>query len=266
MLIIGIILLILAFIGAAYILRILFFARKIQKQERYHAEKSLEEWDFWKVEGMNLNFVEQVTKELTKQGFRWIDDYKIKEQDSAFLKLLKHQNANVESYIRYFINDIESTVASLAFYKVYKHKEFSKGIDKISCMHYFLLETALNDEKHIQSGLIYESSVGTDILEELIETPHTEIKFYEEVEEARPMIEEHLQWVKESKETIGVDPVVALQPLDQVIKQWWSRTYEKRDAVYYYSEVEGCYKLKLRYCIMVVMCYPFFKISKYITQ
>ncbi len=264
MLLVGIILLFLASIGAIYIFTILFFARRIQKKEYYHAEKRLEEWDFWKVEGMNLNFVEQVTKELTKNGFRWIDDYKLEEQDSKLLKLSKHYNASVEAYARYFVSDIESTVASIAFYKVYKHKEFDRSIDKVSCMHYFSLETALKDNKHIQSGLIYEPSIGAEVLTELIEGPQTEVKIYNEEGEVSSLIQSHLEWVHQYSELLGIDPIVTIKPLDEVMQCWWDRAYHMRKMIYYYDEIAACYKLKLSYCIKVVMCYPFFKLNKYV--
>lgn len=264
MLLIGIILLILAVMGTTYILTILVFARKLQKHECYQAEKTLEEWDFWKVEGMNLNFVEQVTKALTKKGFRWVDDYRLKEQDGGLLKLSKHQNASVESYVRYFINDIESTVASIAFYKVYRHKAFDSGIDRMSCMHYFSLETALKNEKHIQSALVYEPSVGSEILQELIEGPGTEFKFYQEEGEVEQLIQNHVEWVHQNRAIVGLDSMVMVKKLNEVMKYWWDRNYRMRDTIYYYDEIRACYKLKLSYCIKVVLCYPFFRLHKYV--
>ena len=268
MLALEIILLTLLVIGIFYIGIILFFAKKVQHREYYEADKCMEEWDFWQVEGMNLNFVEQVTKELTKNGFRWVDDYKLEEKDGAPIKLSRHQNIMVESYIRYFVNEIESTVGSIAFYKAYPYQKKDQAAgDDLSmkeCMHYFSLETALKNNQHIKSGMIYAPSIGIEKIEELLIGPKDEYKLYMEEGEINQLIEEHLKWLQRFKETDDIDPIVTLRPLAEVIRTWWKRFYDLRSDIYRCNRGETGYKLTLSYCIKVVLCYPFFKLHKYI--
>lgn len=267
-LILEIILIVLLLIGIAYISTILFFAKKVQHREYYEAEKCMEEWDFWQVEGMNLNFVEQVTSDLRKNGFRWVDDYKLEEKDGSPIKLSKHQNRMVECYIRYFVNEIESTVASIAFYKAYPYQEKDGTEDQDfgmkECMHCFSLETALRNNGHIKSGMIYAPSIGAEKMEELLIGPKDEYKLYMEEGEIDQLIEEHLRWIGRFKETDDIDPIVTLRPLAEVIRTWWKRSYDLRSDIYRYQEEEKRYKLTLSYCIKVVLCYPFFKLHQYI--
>ena len=244
-------------------LTIVFFARKVQKQEQYDAEKVLEVCDLGEVKGLDLNFVEQVTKQLVTNGFRWVDDYKVREKDDEFIKLLRHHQAVGEYYVRYFMNDEESTIASVAFNRFYQKDEETDELECVAQIHHFSLETALKNNKHLQSELFYKPSGDLELVEELLDEPGNEYKVYGEEGQIDEMIEKHLKWVNQSKEVDGgIDSNVMLSPLGEVLKKWWVRAYNLKDDIYTYKKEEHCYKLTLMYCIKVVLCYPFSQLFK----
>lgn len=250
-------------IGLIYVLGILYYARRIQKSEYYDAEKNMEVWDLGEVEGMNLNFVEQVTKSLIKHDFRWVDDYKITEKHLDYLKLSIDPEAKVACYVRYFVNDVQSSVASIAFYRVYQRNACkNNGLERIACMHYFSLETALKNQRHLQSAMIYEPSVGSEVLEELLKVPECDWHLYEQEGEVDEMIEEHEKWVNQVKNVEGIDSMAMLKPLEMVLKMWWHRKYALTEKVYRYCEDEARYQLTLNHCIKLVLICPFFKLHK----
>lgn len=264
MLVLEIILIILLIVGIVYIATILFYAKKVQHQEYYHADKYLEEWDFWNVEGMNLNFLEGATEALKKNGFRWVDDYKLQEKDGNCLRLSKHQNTVVECYSRYFVHEIENTVGKIDFYKAYGHDIEGNDLGNTACLHYLSVETALKDKKHLKSGIIYEPTGDVRVFEELLECPGDECRFYRDEGDIEELITEHLSWLNAYKREDAIDHMVALRPLPEVVNAWWNRAYAVRKDMYYYKEDKACYGLTFTYCIKVVLCYPFFKLSKYI--
>ena len=250
-------------IGLIYVLGILYYARKMQKYEHYDAEKAMETWDLGEVEGMNLNYVEQVTKSLIKHDFRWVDDYKITEKHLEYLKLSIDPEAKVACYVRYFVNDVQSTVASIAFYRVYQRDACkNNGIERVACMHYFSLETALKSHRHLQSAMIYEPSVGSEVLEELLKVPECDWHLYEQEGEIEEMIRDHEHWIRQAKNTEGVDSVAMLKPLEMVLKIWWHRRYALTERIYQYCEDEACYHLTLSHCIKLVLMCPFFQLHK----
>lgn len=253
---------ILFFVGLYYILVVLYFAKKVQKQEYYEGEKYLETWDFWQVEGFNLNFLEEASKCLKEHGFRWIDDYRVEEKEGENLKLERHYNGRVECYTRYFVNDVESTIGTISFYKVFRKNIYEDKVDKVSSMHCFSLETALKNNKHLQSNLVYAPSEGAEVLKDLIRSPKSKENFYRQEGEMEDMIRNHINELQEIRGIGGIDSTVTIKPLEEVVNEWWHRNYALRKDRYQYEAEKKCYKLKLRYCIKVVLCYPFFELYR----
>ena len=264
MLVLEIVLVILLVVGIVYIATILFYAKKVQRQEYYQADKYLEEWDFWNVEGMDLNFLEKTTEEFRKKGFRWVDDYKVQEKDGNDLRLSKHQNTEVACYSRYFVHDIESTVGKIDFYKAYGQGIQGDDLVNTACLHYLSVETALKDGKHLKSGIVYEPTGNAEVFEELLECPGDECRFYRDEGDISELIMEHLSWLNVYKREDAIDHIVCVKPLSEVVNVWWNRAYAVRKDMYCYKEDKACYALTFTYCIKVVLCYPFFKLSKYI--
>jgi len=261
MLILEVTVLIVLFIGILYVGAVLCFAKKVQHQEFYEAEKELKEWRLLTVKDIDLEYVEQVTKELNANGFTWVEDYKLQEKDSEYIKLSRHQNAVVECYVRYLVNESASTVASIAFYKAYP-RVGDKDIweNQISYMHCFTLETGLKDNKHLKSCMRYAPSEGAEIMDELLEGPQDKCKVYTDKNQIQEMIVQHLRWVHKYNNKHEVDSTVTVRDFKEVLTAWWARTYELRKDIYCYHRRRMGYKLTFVYCIKVVLCYPFFEL------